>query len=256
MSRNGIVETLVTDNGPQFSSGEFKDFAKCWDFHHKTSSPLYPKGNALAEKGVGIAKKLMTKAKASGQNPYLSFLEYRNTPLECGYTPAQLLLGRRTKSILPITKHSLKPKTVNDNTIRCKMSQLKAKQKTNYDRQAKPLKPLLINDPVRIQFGKTWELGKVVDTDGQRSYTLQTKDGKLFRRNRSALIKTNENLRDISPFRPNIFANNEQNESSTQESECKQSMIHKAITPTKPYVTRYGRTVKAKCFDNNEWVTT
>jgi len=110
--RNGIVETLVTDNGPQYSSEAFADFAKTWDFEHHTSSPLHPKGNALSEKGEGIAKKLMKKAKASGRNTYLTFLEYRNTPLECGFTPAQLLLSRRTKSVVPVTTKALSPKTV------------------------------------------------------------------------------------------------------------------------------------------------
>jgi hypothetical protein len=63
----------------------------------------------MAEKAVSIAKRLLTKAKESGHNPYIALLEYRNTPIDCGFTPAQLLMGRRTKSILPITSKLLHP---------------------------------------------------------------------------------------------------------------------------------------------------
>lgn len=55
----------------------------------------------------------MRKAKDSDQSPYIAFLEYRNTPLDCGYSPAQLLFSRRTKSVLPITNKALQPKLIN-----------------------------------------------------------------------------------------------------------------------------------------------
>ncbi|CAG2227622.1 EIPR1 [Mytilus edulis] len=49
-SRLGIPETVVSDNGPQYSSQEFSEFANKWDFKHVTSSPHYPQSNGLAEK--------------------------------------------------------------------------------------------------------------------------------------------------------------------------------------------------------------
>ena len=61
-------------------SEEFKQFADSWLCNYISSSPYYPKGNVLAEKGVGIAKKLMKKAVNERQSPDISFLEYRNTP--------------------------------------------------------------------------------------------------------------------------------------------------------------------------------
>ena len=39
-----------------------------------------------------IAKRILKKAKASGQDPYLALLDYRNTPLEGLPSPAQLLM--------------------------------------------------------------------------------------------------------------------------------------------------------------------
>ena len=53
----------------------------------------------------------------SGQTPYISLYAYHNSPLECGFTPVQLLMNRRTKSIIPISNKLLKPQTINNTTI-------------------------------------------------------------------------------------------------------------------------------------------
>jgi transposase InsO family protein len=81
-ARYGIPEVLISDNGPQYSSEEFRQFATTWGFIHKTSSPTYPQSNDLAERTVQAVKNLLKKAKASGSCPFLSLLSYRNTPLQ------------------------------------------------------------------------------------------------------------------------------------------------------------------------------
>ena len=103
MSRHGIVQKLISDNATQYTSQEFKNSARNWDFIHETSSPLYPKGNGLAERTVQTIKALFTKAKQCGRDPYLSILEYLNSPLACGKSPAQLLMSRQLRSVLPVT---------------------------------------------------------------------------------------------------------------------------------------------------------
>lgn len=89
----------MSDNGPQYSSQEFAIFAKEYDFIHATSSPRYPQSNGLAEKSVQIVK-----AEVDGRDPYLGIFEYRTTPLEVGYSPAELLQGRLLRSVLPTLK--------------------------------------------------------------------------------------------------------------------------------------------------------
>ena len=42
---HGIPETVISNNGPQYSSAEFAKFAEDWSFTHITSSPKYPQRN-------------------------------------------------------------------------------------------------------------------------------------------------------------------------------------------------------------------
>ena len=75
---------------------------------HTTSSPHYPQSNGLVKKSVQTVKRLLYKAKDDGPDFYQSLMVYRTTPLECGMSPAHLLMGRRLRSNLPIQESLLK----------------------------------------------------------------------------------------------------------------------------------------------------
>ena len=106
-SRHGIPETVISDNGPQFSSNEFSAFATSYNFIHTTSSPYYPQSNGQAEWTVQTAKRLLTKS----DDPYLALLIYRATPLPwCNLSPSQLLMGRHLRTNLPQVQEHLQPK--------------------------------------------------------------------------------------------------------------------------------------------------
>ena len=117
MARHGIPESIISDNGPCYSSGEFRLFAESWGFTHTTTSPHYPQSNGLAERTVQTAKSILDKAKAENKDPYLSLLEYRNTPVDNLKSPAQLLMSRRLRSILPATAKHLQPQIASQQAV-------------------------------------------------------------------------------------------------------------------------------------------
>lgn len=100
-ARHGLPIEVCSDNGPEFSSSDFKAFALKHDFRHVTSSPHFPCSNGLAERGVQIVKRIMKKSEHAQEDYRLGLLNYRSSPLEDGRSPSELLMGRRIRSRLP-----------------------------------------------------------------------------------------------------------------------------------------------------------
>ena len=115
-ARHGIPQECVTDGGPPFNSSDFRQFAERYDFRHTVSSPYYSPSNGRAEAGVKVAKTLLKKATDAGIDIYLELLEWRNTPSEqLKLSPAQIMFGRRTRSLFPTAPQLLT--TQNDRDI-------------------------------------------------------------------------------------------------------------------------------------------
>ena len=62
-SEYGWPDTLVSDNGPCYTSEVFTNLMSEHNINHITSSPHYPQSNGLAEKYIQIVKHLFYKAK-------------------------------------------------------------------------------------------------------------------------------------------------------------------------------------------------
>ncbi|XP_063360590.1 uncharacterized protein K02A2.6-like [Cydia amplana] len=190
-SRHGIPEKLVTDNGTQFTSMEFKGFCKQWEFAHVTSSPLYPRSNGLAERNVRTIKGLMIKAYETGSDWYLGLLNFRNSPVTGEtYSPAQLLMSRSLKTRVGNGNALLKPRTIDRRLFKDERSARINNYKSNYDRGTRALPQLNPNDTVRVKQNKEWVKSQIVNQaqDG-RSYWLRTNDGGVYRRNRQHILK-------------------------------------------------------------------
>ena len=82
--RYGVPGTLISDNGPQFASQEFYDFAVEWDFEHCPSAPTHSNANGKVESGLKAAKSMLKKCKKRNCDPNLALLEIRNTPTKGG----------------------------------------------------------------------------------------------------------------------------------------------------------------------------
>ena len=191
---HGIPNTLMTDNCPNFVSHEFKAFAHDWNFTLKNSSPFYAQSNGLAENAVKQAKKLLESCKRDGTDPMLALLNIRNIPRDDTLgSPAQRLMSRRTRGILPISKPLLDPTPRDSTQVQQRIEQRRYQQKRYYDKTATHLPPLHNDQTVRIQTPKGYDRLAVVKghAAGPRSYIV-TEDGKDYVRNRRHLKAVNE----------------------------------------------------------------
>ena len=85
-------------------------FSKAWDFTHKTLSPGYTQSDGKVESAVKTAKRLMAKAKRAGSDPYLAMLDHRKTTSQgTDNSPAMVLMGRRTKTLLIMSENLVRP---------------------------------------------------------------------------------------------------------------------------------------------------
>ncbi|CAK1554172.1 unnamed protein product [Leptosia nina] len=187
-SCHGIPKSFMTDNGPQYTSREFKNFVKEWGFDHITSSPNYPQSNGRSERAVQTVKGLFKKCYMDKTDFYISLLNLRNTPRDGLSSPAQLLMGRRLRCKLPVHPNVLKPQPV-DPKEHVKMLQNQCTSKIYYDRNCKSLPALNVGDPVIICDNNNSRCrGTVIGrANTPRSYIIENKFGSRYRRNRRHL---------------------------------------------------------------------
>ncbi|UYV63745.1 K02A2.6-like, partial [Cordylochernes scorpioides] len=220
--RHGTPETVRSDNGPQFQKvlgSEFSKFSKEWSFKHITSSPKFPQSNGFIEEIIKNIKQSFKKE----EDCYLTLQAYRTMPLESGYSPAELLMGRRLRTSVPAIESSLMPS----------------------------LPPLQQGDSVWVRDQRV--KGKVLHkSEEPRSYWVQTPQGKV-RRNRL-------HLTPLPKMGSTMYASEDDQEQETEE-DCptptassardgrmqrdNQDQDPEKSLPSMPAVhTRYGRAVK------------
>ena len=206
-ARFGVPDEVVSDNGSQYSNTrnlfstthEFKQFAEEWGFRHTTSSPEYPQSNGAAERAVQTAKRIFKKAAADKKDPFEGLLKYRNTPFEdIGVSPVQLLMSRRTRTMIPTHRRLLLPQAVDPDQVVKALKQRQSVSKKNYDKQGRDLPQLEPGDKVRIRPNRDreWRKAEVLP----RSYLLQDERGRVYRRNRKQIIS----VPNDHPMRPQL----------------------------------------------------
>lgn len=177
---------MRSDNGPPFNSTEFKEYCRQKKIKYDPSSPYFPSSNGFAENSVKIAKNLIKKCHGNYQNFKRSLLEFRNTPRQDGYSPAQMMFGRRQRTRLPALPQAYDP--IDWEIAEEKRAMGREKMKENHDKSAKSLQPLNIGQKVRLQnpLSKIWDKTGTINDVRQngRSYEIQLKSGKNILRNR------------------------------------------------------------------------
>ena len=211
---HGIPEKVISDNGPPFNSYKFADFAGKYGFTHQTTSPYHSQANGLAEKVVGIAKRIIIKCAETKQDPYLALLNYRNTPRDGVGSPAQRLFGRRTCTRLPTADMLLNPVTQQPERVTERLMEDRTRAKSYYDKGSSNLQDLRSGDTIRVRSQQgTWEPAKLQpDQHPYRSHSVMLPNGRVYRRNRRDILKTRED--------PHLFERSFNPDLPTEEDEA------------------------------------
>ena len=179
-SEYGWPETLVSDNGPCYTSEIFTNLMIEYNVNHITSLPHYPQSNGLAEKYVQIVKSLFHKAKEEGKDLYKCLMVYCNTPLSSHLqSPMQILASRSARSNLPMSNAARKQKGLDCKHLR-----------TQCKNEQAPLHDLHLDQAVMYQDpnDKRWYPATITRLCQEpRSYLITTKQGVQYRKTQAHL---------------------------------------------------------------------
>ena len=124
-------------------------------------------------------------------------MTYRATPTSStGISPAELLMGRKMRTTLPILQGNLRPNWPNEDGIRQADAAAKQRQAYFYNRRngVKILQPLSPGNStlMKLDGQKQWTTPAVVHSSSStpRSYIVETAQGERYRRNRRHLQST------------------------------------------------------------------
>lgn len=190
--------TIVSDNGPCFTSQEFKTFLEMNGVRHVTSSVYKPATNGLAERMVQTFKNSLKGSKDDYKVHIDKFLfKYRITPhTTTGVSPSELMFKRKLRCRLDL----LHPSDVIGNRV----AKRQEMQKKNHVSNPRHLEidqetPVLIRN---YSTGPKWIPASIDKQTGPLSYHCQLEDGRVVKRHQDQLITGGKPLKVSDSFTP------------------------------------------------------
>lgn len=173
-SQHGVPETIVSDNGPQFTAQDFRDFCKVNAVNHILSPPYHPSSNGRAERFVDTFKRGLRKLRGEGDldNILDTFLlAYRTTPntsLPQQQCPAEMLFGRKPRTTLDLLLPTKQPS----------VREAEMERQHNHHHTAVSRK-FKVEDPVYVRHRPSdeWKAASVCKQIGSRLYDVTMVDG-------------------------------------------------------------------------------
>ncbi|XP_052895692.1 uncharacterized protein K02A2.6-like [Anopheles moucheti] len=123
-ARFGPPITLVSDNGPQFTSEVFSEFCERNGIEHIRTPPFHPQSNGQAERFVDTFKRALRKIQVGStslEEALELFLQtYRSTPnpVLAQRTPAEVMIGRATRTVHHLLRPPASSETITRSDIR------------------------------------------------------------------------------------------------------------------------------------------
>ena len=179
---HGLPDTVVTDNGPTFTSELFQEFMEKNGIRHVRTAPYHPASNGLAERAVETLKDGLRKMSGHTLETKLSrfLFQYRITPhTTTGISPAEMLMGRKPKSHLDLLHPDVGARVVRS----------QEEQKGRRDQHAKErlFKPGDCVFAKNFAQGPPWLPGLISRQTGPVSFTVDLLDGRQIRRHQDHL---------------------------------------------------------------------
>ncbi|XP_064475658.1 uncharacterized protein LOC135389551 [Ornithodoros turicata] len=194
-------EQVHSDNGPQFSSRDFAAFALSYGFDHVTSSPHYAQSNGEVKRMIRTVKGLLRKAK----DPHLALMNYRDTPGVAGFSPAQLLMGRRLRTRVPKTENQLRAQWPKREEVASRDEPYKRKKAQDFNRhhQARELPSLRTGQNVWV---RREQVRATVLSPPQRPrcFVVEIERGAILQRNRRHLVPFLRKLPALPVLQPPV----------------------------------------------------
>lgn len=202
----GLPDIIVSDNGPPFSSNEFRKFCGdngilCWK-----SPPYHPQSNGCAERGVRTVKQYLRKILVEGNRNITlelrlqNFLvKYRNTPVaSTGVSPSEQIFIHRRKTLLDVLNR--KPNRPNI------VSKIAVNTKPEAHSESKFIEYELNEDILYKSEFKTyakWIRGKIIEVLSKFRYKIKLNNGSRRECHADQLRKFNEQkfLADLPIFK-------------------------------------------------------
>ena len=114
----------------------------------KLSSTYNPRSNGQAESTVKIVKTIVKKSSDKNGDPERALYEWRNLPHDLGYSPAQLMFGRRQRVCL--TMHDTAFSQVDFTKTALEKGKKLSSQTDNYSKGKMDLIMLAVGQVARI----------------------------------------------------------------------------------------------------------
>ena len=182
-SRFGVPKTLVSDNGTQLTSTEFRFFLQSNGITLINSPPYHPASNGAAENSVKTVKQFLIKEALT--NKHVDFdvaiprflINYRCAEhCSTGESPARLMLGRSLRTRLDLIKpNNVTRKCKTFDTAKSNMTSAQERNRRNYKGGRKIIfevdQNVLVKD---YRFVKPrWTPGKIVKRLGINMFVVK-----------------------------------------------------------------------------------
>lgn len=196
-ARFGLPETIVSDNGTQFTSSNFQKFVQMNKIEHITSAPGHPATNGAAENAVKSFKSGFKSAIADGDISNVDIIiqrylfDYRTTEhCSTGESPAKIMFGRSLRTRFTLCQ----PPTVEKNISKALNKQVghfKGNRELTFEiGELVSIRDLRDPNPKT----KKWIPAVVKEILGPRTYVCQEKDGHVLHHRHLNQIHKRTNL--------------------------------------------------------------